>query len=407
MRRYKSSLARVAFSILLVGALAVPRSNAASTEKSLYSFGNLTDGYDPFARPIFMNGRLYGTTTLGGAYDCGIVYELEQTKSGWVKRTLYTFTGKDDGKNPWAELTKDSAGNLYGTAGYGGSSGDGVVFELLRDSSGGWAEKLLHSFGGDDGVAPLGGLVFDSEGNLYGTTFTGGNLSQCDGYGCGTVFRLSPSNGQWTLTTLHNFDGNDGVYPRSTLYRDSKGNYYGTTLGGGSTGYGVVYRVSPSSGGGWTFASLYNAPHGDPGFGPVVMDKKGNIYGTNSGGEDLGYVYELTRSGKSWKAKVIYTFAGGSDGKYPFAGVVLSPRGELYGTTLFGGVSGAGTVFRLVRSGDTWNESVLFSFDGADGYQPHSGLTWHKSDSLIGTTAGGGGGSCPLSGCGVVFEITP
>jgi uncharacterized repeat protein (TIGR03803 family) len=251
---------------VLAAALAGVPSAWAATETVLYSFQGGTDGAYLNGGVIEVNGKLYGTTMYGGAYDQGIVFELRRTKAGWVKKTLHDFTfyGSDGGE-PRAGLVADKSGNLYGTA-FAKLSG-GVVFELSLGRENGWRYRVIHTFTGDEGYNPFGGLVVDDAGNLYGTTANGGPNS-CNAYdNCGNVFKLSPSKHGWTVTTLHDFDGSDGAQPMSTLYRDSKGNLYGNTVAGGvgsecgNNACGVVFELSPS-GNGWNFADIYafNSP---------------------------------------------------------------------------------------------------------------------------------------------------
>jgi len=392
-------------------ALLAPSTSASQIEV-LYTFKSVPDGHEPFARPILMGGKLYGTTRAGGIYDQGIVYQLQRTRSGWTKSTVYTFTGGDDGGKPWAELVHDKAGNLYGTAPSGGASGDGVVFELSPNSGGSWTETVLHTFTGSDGAGPLGGLIWDGSGNLYGTTSDGGAHS-CDQYSqCGTVFKLSHSNSGWILTTLHSFDGSDGWGPASTLLMDANGNLFGTTRAGGhfkgSASGGVLYELSPSKDG-WSFRVLckFTLPS-DPGTGRIAMCDK-RLYGTNAegGAYGSGFVYRVTPSAKGRKEHTIYSFTQYVDGDTPFSGVVCDTKGNLYGTTLLGGAYDEGTVFKLTLERGKWIETVLGSFTGLNGYQPAGGLTWDEKGHLYGTADGGAHGDCSGAGCGVVFEITP
>jgi uncharacterized repeat protein (TIGR03803 family) len=245
-----------------------------------------------------------------------------------------------DGADPFASLIIDAAGNLYGTAPYGGDYGKGVVFELMPAGNKHWTEKVLHSFSQavNDGYFPEASLIFDAAGNLYGTTFYGGaHGSGCGGNGCGAVFELiHGANGHWTEKVLHSFSdsGQDGYNPIAGLIFDGAGNLYGTTESGGSGcggwGCGVVFRLTPRANGKWT-------------------------------------------------EKVLYAFVGGTDGANPYAGVVLDLAGNLYGTTESGGAYAVGTVFQLIPSKNgKWTESVLYSFCSAsgctDGNGPIAGL---------------------------------
>jgi uncharacterized repeat protein (TIGR03803 family) len=383
----------------------------AATETVLYSFQGGADGAYANGGVIEVNGRLYGTTVYGGTYNEGTVYELRHTKAGWTKKTLHNFSFHGNyGGEPQAGLVADRAGNLYGVcfvAAYGGA-----VFKLSPGPKGRWRFTVIHLFIENEGSGPYGGLVIDDSGNLYGTTVAGGT-NECFGHGCGTVFELSPSGGGWVLTTLHDFDGVDGLGPMSTLYRDDRGSLYGNTETGGLGSYcggmacGVVFELS-RSGDGWKFADLYsfdyNSAGGNP-IGPMVMDREGNLYGTNQddGTGGYGVVYKLTPHDGIWQFDVLYSFRRGSDGMSPTGGVVLDSKGNLYGPTLDGGDYDFGTVFKVRDAGKAWKESVVFSFDGSDGNNPQYGLTWGADGELIGATEVGGSGRA----AGAIFAIRP
>jgi uncharacterized repeat protein (TIGR03803 family) len=203
---------------------------------------------------------------------------------------VYSFAGGTDAVNPVAGVTVDAAGNLYGTTSFGGANGDGAVYKLSRSGSG-WTESVIYSFqGANDGQAPVGGVILDQAGNLYGTTFLGG-LN-----GGGTVYKLSPSGGGWTLTTLYSFSGGGGPYNFLTF--DSHGNLYGTTNRDGAFGDGSVFKLTPN-GSGWTFADLYDFTNGNDGgfpYGGVAVDANGDVFGTTSSGgsSNQGVVFEIT-----------------------------------------------------------------------------------------------------------------
>jgi hypothetical protein len=372
----------------------------------------------------------------------------------YAETVPYTFTGASDGAAPTAGLIFDSRGNLYGTAVNGGNTGGancpgldpptgcGVVFELSPPSggTGPWTETVLYTFtGGSDGAYPQAGLIFDSNGNLYGTTSNGGSLSGtiCHGLGgCGVVFELSPpksGSGPWTETPIYTLSGGgDGALPYASLIFDSKGNLYSTALGGG-VGEGTVFKLSPPSGGSgpWTESVLYTFTGLGDGGSPLanlIFDLNGNLYGTtNGGGSGYGMVFELNPpSGGSgpWTDTPIYTFTGHADGAYPYAGVIFDSTGNLYGTTATGGsksgatckrTGGCGVVFEVSPpsggSGD-WTETVLYSFGASiDGGYPYAGLIFDSVGNLFGTTVQGGntsGANCSAyDGCGVVFELSP
>jgi len=329
------------------------------------------------------------------------------------------------GESPVGDLIFDPTGNIYGTTTSGGlvnpncESGCGVVFEL-SPSGGGWTYAVIYSFtGGADGGEPDGRLTLDSEGNLYGTANLGGtvNPDYCPSAGCGTAFELSPSGGQWAFTLLHSFSGPDGSSPYTGLTRDSSGNLYGTTFKGGSAGAGTVFELS-SSGGGWTFLTLYALSGYSDGQLPasdLVIDGNGNIYGAaQQGGSSesscsnyCGTVFELSPSGDTWQFSLLYAFMGAKfgDGGLPWGSLTLDSEGNLYGTTFEGGTTcDCGTVFQLSQAAGTWKEQILYRFSGPDGRNPLGGLTMDKAGDLYGTTLYGGT-SC--SECGTVFGLTP
>ena len=255
----------------------------------LYAFSGGADGDGPSINVTFdQTGNIYGTTYKGGmgscggsGFMCGTVYELTPSAGGWTKSVLYTFTGASDGGSPGGGVIFDSAGNLYGTTEFGGLYGQGTVFQLVP-SAGGWTENLLHSFqAGSEGGYTIVGLIFDSSGNLYGATNYGGTG------GGGTVFELSPSSGgSWTYNLLYSFTGGTDCGPTRELVMDGTGNLYGTTYCDGAYGYGNVFKLTPS-GGGWTYSSLHDFTGGSDGELPastVIFDAKGNLYGTASFG---------------------------------------------------------------------------------------------------------------------------
>jgi uncharacterized repeat protein (TIGR03803 family) len=367
-------------------------------------------------------GNLYGTTSTGGAYGSGTVFELTPTAGGtWSEKVLYSFKNDGtDGINPKAGVIFDAAGNLYGTTSHGSPSHQGTVFELTPAVGGTWTEKVLHSFindGMDGGIPEAGPLIFDAAGNLYGTTFTGG------AYGSGTVFELTPAaGGTWTEKVLYSFNpfnGADGAAPYDGLIFDAAGNLYGTTEVGGTGGCGgyscgTVFELTPAAGGTWTEKVLYRFQGGADGAYPydagVIFDAAGNLYGTTYAGgtSGAGTVFELTRAaGGTWTEKVLYRFQGGADGAVPVGGLIFDATGNLYGTACQGGAGGCGgygcgSVFELTpAAGGTWTENVLHSFsDTPDGAGPEGGLVLDSAGNLYGTTDGGG-----PSGFGTVFEF--
>lgn len=328
-------------------------SNGAETV--LHSFTQSPDGSLPQAGLITDKGDLYGTTSLGGSADYGAVFKLEppsQGQTGWTETVLYSFTGSADGNLPIASLIADKTGNLYGTTYGGGADGVGVVFQVAPDGT----ETVLYSFtgglgSGNDGGVPSAGLLADKAGDLYGTTSLGGTDDD------GTVFKLAPpSEGQteWTETVLHSFAGSDGSNPVAILVTDGNGNLYGTTEYGGVSSAGVVFQIAQAG----TYKTLYSFTGGADGSRPLaglLIDTAGDLYGTTIGGgaNSAGTVFKLSYHGGNWTEKVLHSFTGGRDGGNPWAGVIIDKKGDLYGTAAYGGAStnceGCGVIFKLKK----------------------------------------------------------
>ncbi len=392
-------------------------------ENILNSFGaNSLDGQHSYASLVFDTaGNLYGTTKYGGVYangfDGGTVFELTPVSGGgWSETVLYSFGNGTDGNNPAAGLIFDSAGNLYGTTVGGGAYGGGTVFELTPYVGGGWSETILYSFGnGTDGVNPYASLIFDAAGNLYGTTALGGIYGTVNSGG--TVFELiRQSNGAWTEQRLHDFGSKyDGSLPYAGLVFDPSGNLYGTTFRGSGYGAGTVFELIPQSDGSWAEKRLHGFGHAEDGANPasgVIVDAAGRLYGTtvNGGGHHSGIAYQLTQQAAGNWTELRYSFGSNSllDGAAP-NGLVFDKNGNLYGTTFNGGANGAnltqsGTVFKFSHSsGGSWTESILHSFgSGNDGAGPGAALVVDASGNLYGTTVNGG-----MNAAGVVFQIEP
>lgn len=379
---------------------------AGATDKLtiLYSFNGKSTGNTPMGGLVAdAAGNLYGTTAYGGANisqclwstkGCGIVYELSPNSTGgWTEAVIYSFTGGNDGAIPMGELILDSKGNLYGTAFRGGASSYGTVFELSPSSSGGWTEATLHTFtGSPDGGYPLAGLVMDAEGNLYGTTYYGG-VDDCDTLPCGTVFEVTPNaDGTWSETVLHAFMDTDGRWPTSRLAFDTAGNLYGTTTEAGSYDYGVVFMLSPSSSG-WTLNILHafddkDGDGGDP-QGGVILDGAGNVYGAATP------VYELTPTGNfPWQETLLYQFPYGTGAGSSLA---LDRWGNLYGTTV--STTGPGEAFKISSASTGRTFTVLHTIPGTT-FAP---LIRDAAGNLYGTTQNGG----IRADSGTVFELSP
>jgi uncharacterized repeat protein (TIGR03803 family) len=434
---YKKFLgaASAALMIVIVITLALaPDAWAASKYKVLYRFHGAAGAYPGGAYPssslIFDKaGNLYGTTTDGGdCYPCGTVFELTPNLDGsWTESVLHSFNGSD-GAYPAAGLIFDAGGNLYGTTYLGGQflcggSGCGVVFKLAPNQDGSWTESVLHSFNNRDGATPSSRLIFDKAGNLYGMTTDGGGA-----HGVGTVFKLAPNqDGSWTESVLHSFNGSDGASPAAGLIFDAGGNLYGTTYSGGQllcggSGCGVVFRLAPNQDGSWTESVLhsFNGSDGAQPFAGLIFDAAGNLYGTTDGGGQLslckgsgcGVVFRLApNQDGSWTESVLHSF-NGSDGAYPAAGLIFDAGGNLYGTTYLGGQllcggSGCGVVFKLAPNLDgSWAYSLIHVFKGKPAEYPADGLVLGSAGTLYGTTV-----DCTMGwdeGCrGVVYQITP
>ena len=414
--RTKWSMAIFAAIVILAGsALAV-----GQTERVVHRFQGGEDGSGPAGGLISDNaGNLYGTTGGGGAGNNGTVFELSPQDGHWSKTILYSFTGGNDGGFPFGELIFDQAGNLYGTTVNGGSQAGGTVFQLKPQGST-WSETVVSNFVNNPLV---GGLVFDKAGNLYGATYNEGAR------GFGEIFQLTPlQGGGWTQTVIYSFNGHKGGNPLSGPIISEAGNLYGVLQEGGGTNYvGAVYQLKApaTKGGAWTERVLYNfkggSSDGAEPSGRLVFDGKGHLDGvTRLGGpSNEGTVFQLTRQGTSWNEAVLYSFCAQSncpDGAQPQATLVVDGKGNVYGTTLYGGnCYSCGTVFQLTppaNQGGSWTETVIHNFTGTggDGNMPVAGLLRGGHGSLWGTTPTGGKieGECARTlGCGTVFKVLP
>jgi len=397
------------------GALAAPQ------ETVLYSFQSGTsDGQVPAAGVTLDGmGNVYGTAESGGALGGGVVFKV--TPDG-TETVLHSFMGgANDGFGPQGALLIDKKGNLYGTTTLGGASGHGALFKLAPDGK----LRLLHSFAGSgDGNQPEGDLLADKAGNIYGAAAIGGADFTCHtkgnglNSGCGTVYKLAPDG---TFTTLHAFEHPDkqGLIPTGFLVADPQGNLYGTTETGGgdkpcpagpiSYGCAVVFEVSPSG----AFSVLHAFTGGSDGAFPYVgllRDSQGNLYGATTGGGNLalcdtpvgqqkgcGVIFKLSPSGA---LSVLHTFTAGDDGAGPAGSLIADCKGNLYGTTSYGGAAGNGTVFQIAPDGTF---TTLYAFQGSpDGSSPFfSGVVADGEGNLYGTTEGGG-----ATGNGAVFKLT-
>jgi hypothetical protein len=395
---------------------------SAATGTVIHSFNGL-DGTAPILGLTFdAAGNLYGVAYEGGAYNSGTIFELVPTSGGnWNETTLYTFKGGTDGAGPLGSLILDNAGSLYGTTKLGGMKGVGTAFKLVHSGSA-WTKKILHNFGGgSDGQYPTGNLIFDTAGNLYGTTQGGGAYGTGSEYDGGTAYELSPqSHGSWKETILHSFgNGTDGATPRGAgLVFDNAGNLFGTTyLGGNSfshanTTQGTVFELSPQAGGGWTESVIYafNVLNGVDGYHPaagLIFDKAGNLYGTTAGA--AGTIFELLpQAGGGWTETVLTSFILCSCGSNPYSGLVFDSTGTLYTAAVlrslpYGQNNSVGSVVQATPSGGFWSLVDIFDFDGSNGSNPGVGsLILDSSGNFYGGAQNGG-----AFNNGAVFKITP
>lgn len=396
----------------------------AQQERVLFNFsGTGNGGYIPNGALISdAKGNLYGTTSRGGTYNGGTVYKLTRTKAGRQQTILHEFGTGTDGSEPAYGLLFDASGNLYGVTVNGGAGGGGTVYELTPTAEGTWNETILLNFtyDGVGGSSPDGNLIFDPAGNLYGATLSGGDLANCLGFGCGTVYELSPGlGGTWTETVLYaapNFYS--GPRPTGGLAIDSEGNLY-------AADQDEIFELTPSAGGGWTRNVIHTfVEFTDDGYQPngnLVFDAKGNLYGTTftggtgtgCGQTSCGTVFELSpKGGGTWSEAILHNFNDNKNDGYNTKSGVIGANGVLYGTTPGGG-NGAGcgltdtcgVAFALVpEAGGTWTEKILFNFDDFEsgGYAPATALLFVPEGYLIGTTASGGSNND-----GTVFAIKP
>jgi len=427
---FGSSLRVPVFALALCALVMIAMQPAqAQTFMVLHTFTGGGDGGEPRAGlTMDRAGNFYGTTYAGGhtggacgAGGCGTVFKLSHQGTGWVLFPLYTFLGNDtnDGAAPWGRVIFGPDGNLYGTTTAGGglgcggtSPGCGTVYKLQPPASAchtslcPWTETVIHRFsqlgGVSAGAYPVGEVVFDQSGNLYGTTNGGGTR------GAGTVYELTPSNGTWAAQVLHSFDYSDGENPYDGLTFDAQGNLYGTASG-------AAFQLA-HSGSGWVENVLYSFQT-IVSYAGVIFDSSGNLYGgtTWDSGYTGGAAYELSPSGSGWIENTLYSFpSDGNGGVGPAASLVFDAAANLYGTTFAdpgsgcSGGYGCGTVFKLSPNPDgTWTNTFLYQFTGGtDGANPYSNVTFGLDSNLYGTASAAGGSGCE-SGCGVVWQITP
>jgi len=419
--------------MFVLAMIGVP-SVGAQTYTVIHTFTGGGDGGGPEGGlTMDAAGNLYGTTA-GYAQpcgsQCGTVFKMKPTGQGWLLTTLYKFTGGSDGSTPAATVVFGPDGALYGTTTYGGVncpsdgqfhiSGCGTVFRLApqptecKSALCPWTETVLCSFtgGANDGAFPYAPVTFDQAGNIYGTTFSGGVYTTNCYYGydwCGTIFKLTHSNGGWTESVPYIFTGgSDGANPVAGLTLDAAGNFYGVTMANGAgSSEGTFFELSPS-GSGWTLTTLLSFLSGSGNFprGTLIFDPAGNLYGTTEFGgvypNEGGTVFELSPSGGGWTRTGGYDLPGFlQDG--PIAGLVRDSAGDLYGTGFELGPDNTGLAFKITPSTGGWSYTQLYEFavgDGGDG--PSGNLVLDAQGNLYGTAGGGG-----AHGWGTVWEITP
>jgi uncharacterized repeat protein (TIGR03803 family) len=398
----------LALAIMFVLAAAASQPAQAQTFNVLHTFTGGNDGGNPSAGVINKAGDLYGTTYAGGA-GYGTVYQLKHRGSSWTINPLHSFTGSE-GAIPSAPVSFGPDGALYSTTEFGGTTGNGNVFKMRPSPTAcktalcPWSVDVLYDFeGGTDGSKPIG-LVFDHAGNIYGTTSAGG------AFGRGAAYELTSSGNGSAESILHSFgSGADGITPyRSVLAFDNAGNMYGTTMDGGLTNAGTVFQMTPS-GSGWIESVIYSFQGGSDGRFPyagLIIDQAGNLYGatTDAGTGGGGTVFELSPSGGGWTYSVLYSLTGSlGQSCGPAWALVTDTAGNLYDTTECGGANGLGNVFKLTKTGGSWTYTSLHDFTGGnDGSFPLSGVLLDTSDNLYGTTFYGGSNNY-----GVIWEVTP
>lgn len=379
----------------------------AQTFSVIHTFTGALDGFQPYAGvTIDQAGNLYGTTTEDHR---GSIYQMKRRNGVWTFATLYQFGYNDF--MPQGRVVAGPGGALYGLTTYGGTGncyeGCGMVYAIrppqtiCRTSGCPWSLSSAYSFDYPVGIEPqLVDPVFDTAGNMYGTTLWGGI------HAFGAVFQLSRSNGTWTANNIYDFGGIDGKFPLSGVTLDAQGNVYGTTSNGGPDlgDRGIVYSLT-RSGASWNFALLHSF-HAAPGeayspIGGVIFDQAGNLYGTTRDGGrpgQGGVVFELSPAGGTWNFTILHSFSGNGG---PMNTLAMDATGNLYGTTYADGAFGFGSVFKLTFNNGNWTFTDLHDFtNGEDGGNPIGAVSLDANGNLYGTTSGGGSNNN-----GVVWEI--
>jgi uncharacterized repeat protein (TIGR03803 family) len=388
----------LAFALIPFLAMHIPAQAQTYSDKVLYSFSGGVDGNEPLFSGVVQDkaGNFYGTTYAGGAFNYGTVFKVDVSGKETV---LHSFGERRDGRTPIAAVLIDPTGRLFGTTNQGGgirnpqcTKGCGIVFGIEPNGD----ERVLHAFsGGADGGLPVGSLIRDSSGNLYGTTQIGG------AFGFGTIFKVDASGAE---TVLYSFAGQpDAQDPEAGLIRDEASNFYGTTSAGGVYNYGAVYELNAS--GQETVLHSFAGSFYSDGQAPdttLFRAANGDLYGTTylGGTEGIGTVFKLDASGNE---TILHSFGDAeNDGAYAESPLASDANGNLYGTTIQGGTAGipGGIVFRISAQGEY---SIICNFTGTpDGSGPAGPLLPASDGRLFGTTSSGG-----ASGPGTVYELIP
>lgn len=366
---------------------------------TLYAFSGGLDGANPGYGSLIADahGDLFGATIGGGATGDGTVFELVNTGSGYTFQTLASLNYATTGSGVLAGLTMDANGDLFGVAQSGGSGGVGTAFELVNTGSV-YSIQTLASFSGANGSYPAGALVADANGDLFGTTQSGGDN------GAGTVFELVKGASGYSLQTLVSFAGANGSAPTGPMIMDAQGDLFGTTLAGGSGGSGTVFELV-NTGSGYSLQTLANFSGANGAFlyAGLTADARGDLFGTTySGGPSgNGTVFELVKGASGYTLQTLATLDNATTGGAVIAGLTIDANGDLFGAAAGGGASDQGTVFELVHSAAGYSLQTLYAFSGPDGGLPEGAPILAANGNLIGTTSGGVG-----AGNGTVFELS-
>lgn len=375
--------------------LAATAPASAQTLDTLFSFSGLT-GRNPYAGvTLDAAGNLFGTTYQGAGY--GTVFRLSPDGLGGYSHSILLSLTNGTGIYPTAGVALDAAGNVFGAGNTGGPGGGGTLFRLSPDGAGGYVHSNLVNFAGANGRNPYARLTPGASGNFFGTTYLGGSSNN------GTVFSLSPNGlGGYTHSTIMSFDSANGRNPVSELIVDTLGNIFGTTYNGSR-----VFRLSPDGAGGYTHSTIFTLSfaNGVNPAGRLTLDNAGNLFGTTySGGPNNGgTVFRLSPDGAGgYTHSTLFAFPQSGDGRNPNAGLLLDAAGNLFGTTTYGGGAGVGTIYRLSPDGvGGYIHTTLFSLTDGTGVYPYGELASDQDGNIYGTTSDWG-----PSGYGTVFRLS-